>query len=286
MTGQKFQGYSYMDENLLKYREYQRLLLNDIVPSTIHFLQIDKNNIPHPHGSGVLVQIDDHYFVFTAAHVIENADETIGVGFLENNFRTLGGTKLFNKTSDRKTDKQDIGIIHLDDPTVQYLKTLYKFIGKEELGINQDPIFNPQYVAVGYPVTKSKYNAYKNALHSVPFNYITFPVDPQKPIKVDFNAVTQLVIHYDKNAARNYQSGLRQKGPDPYGMSGCGFWHLPVSGFVSGTEEKKLVAILTDWPNGKNCWMGAKIDLFTEIVRQTYDLDIPTSTTIQVNIAD
>jgi len=275
-----------MDENLLRYREYQRLLLDDIVPSTIHFLRIDENNIPHPYGSGVLVQIDEHYFVFTAAHVIENTDETIGVGFLENNFRTLGGTKLFNQTNNRENDKQDVGIIKLDDPSVRYLKTLYKFIQKEDLGINHEPVFNPQYVAVGFPATKSKYNAYKNALKSVPFNYITHPVKPQNPIKVDFNPVSQLLIHYDKNAARNYQSGLRTQGPEPHGMSGCGFWYLPVSGFVSGNKEIKLISILTDWRSGKNCWVGAKIDLFTEIVRQSYHLDIPASIMIQVNIED
>jgi len=29
-----------------------------------------------PHGSGVLIQIQDHYIIFTASHVTENMDDS------------------------------------------------------------------------------------------------------------------------------------------------------------------------------------------------------------------
>ncbi len=192
---------------------------------------------------------------------------------------------MFNKIENRAVDTNDVGIIKLDDSTVNYLKTLYKFIQKDELGINHVPVYNPQYVAVGYPASRSKYNSYRNELKSNPFNYITMPVKLDKSIKTDFNLATQILVHYDQKSMRDYQTGLRRRGPDSYGMSGCGFWHLPVSGFTNNTRDKKLTSILTDWPN-KNFWIGAKIDLFTEIVRQTYNLDLPVSNLIKVNLED
>ena len=272
-----------MDNNIQNYRNYQGILLDDIVPSSVHFLKLDDNGNPHPYGSGVLVEIDGYHFVFTAAHVIEKDHTSIGIGLNGNIFLTLGGVIHFNQTEDRAKDKLDIGIILLNEETVGRLKILYRFIKKEELGINHVPVSNPQYIAVGYPATKSKFNQYKNSLKSVPFNYITMPAKAEKykPMKCD--PTLQMLVHYDKNSVIDYQAGIKRPGPDSYGMSGCGFWHIPISGFIQNSREKRLVSILTDWPN-KNFWIGTKIDLFTELVRKNYNLDLPVSDLVNVHL--
>lgn len=265
-----------------QFKAYQTEVAKVVYSSTIQFFTLNDQNIPRAHGSGVLVNIDEHYFVFTAAHVIEDHQGKLHVGIDQNDALLLGGDYIINHHYDRQRDTIDTGIIKLDTVTVDKLTPSYAFITKEELGIDHEWKNLPQYVALGYPATKTKYNPFKNSVKTVPFIFITMPAAFKEYAKNKCDPEHQVLVHYDQNAVVSTTTKLKNKGPDSYGMSGCGFWNTTTNGFIKQNGEKKLVAILTDWPN-KHFWMGTRIDIFTEIVRKKYQLNIPVSTVIKVN---
>ena len=272
-------------QSLKLYRDYQLEVSKEIYPSTIHFMTLDDRENPQPFGSGVLIEIDDHYFVFTAAHVLEGKQGKLFVGIGKNDLLSLGGDYIINVDSDRENDPIDIGIVVLDNETAGKLKIGYTFILKESLGINHQPIQNPQYVALGYPASKSKYNAYKNTIKSSPFIYITMTAKAEFYKTMNCDISQRILVHYEKKGVMDYSTGKKQTGPDTFGMSGCGFWHVPIKGLLPQTKEKKLVAILTDWPpENKNFWIGTRIDIFTEVLRQKFNLDLEKSEIIKVNV--
>lgn len=248
-----------------QFKAYQTEVAKVVYHSTIQFLTLNDQNIPEAHGSGVLVNIDEHFFVFTAAHVIEKYQDKLYVGIDQNDALLLGGEYLINNHYNRPKDTIDTGIIKLDVATIGKLKPLYAFITKEELGIDHMWQTQPQYLALGYPVTKTKYNPFKNSVKTEPFVFITMPAAAKEYDKNNCDPEHQVLVHYDKNAVVSTTTKLKNKGPHSHGMSGCGFWNTTTNGYIKQNGEKKLVAILTDWPD-KHYWIGTRIDVFTEIV--------------------
>jgi len=54
------------------YREIQLEAAKDAYKSTCHYLTLDDKENPHPHGSGVFIEIDSSKFLITAAHVVDD----------------------------------------------------------------------------------------------------------------------------------------------------------------------------------------------------------------------
>ena len=95
-----------------------------------------------------------------------------------------------------------------------------------------------------------------------------------------------LITHYDKKNVVDYNSGEKRIGPDSYGISGSGLWYIPSTGITKTSNiNKNLVAIMTEWPTeDKNYWIGTRIDVFTEIIRNKYDLNIPKSKLVYLKL--
>lgn len=125
-------------------------------------MKLDNGN-PKLHGTGVFIEVDSNYFLLTAAQVIDQQENDIYVGVDKHEFLKLGGELIVNSvrnSSLREDDKCDIAIFKLTEETVEILKNRYKFIPKHELGINHHDVYLPEYLAIGFPATKSKYNSY------------------------------------------------------------------------------------------------------------------------------
>jgi hypothetical protein len=93
-------------------------------------------------------------------------------------------------------------------------------------------------------------------------------------------------VHYDKKKVKDNKTGKIFIGPDPFGISGSGLWFtLPQAKAIGEPIEKKLVAIMTEWPKrNRKYWIGTRIDIITEVIRQKYNLNIEPSKIVRVNI--
>ena len=275
-----------MDDKLEYYKEIQKEVSKDAYMATCHYM-ILKNGNPHPYGSGVFIIIDNEKFLLTAAHVTDEKENDIYVGIGTNTLLKLGGDLIRNIPSgSRKDDRVDISILKLNNETIEKLGNNYQFIEQNELGINHEFKLLPMYQSVGFPATKSKYNPFKNEIKSVPFLYTTMPASKEVYRELDCDINSNVIVHYDKKRVKDYSTGNIIKGPDSYGISGSGLWFTPVQQKIIGKKaDKKLVSILTDWPTeNRKYWIGTRIDIFTEVIRQKFNLNIEASTVVKVNL--
>jgi len=268
------------------YREIQLEANKDAFKVTCHYLTVE-NGIPKPHGSGVFVQIANEKFLLTAARVIDKLENDIYVGINNNTVLKLGGELTANRApGSRDDDKIDIAIMKLSQETIEQIQDTYTFLDYNEIGINHDFKPLPMYQSVGFPASWSKYNRHKNELKSKPFLYTTMPAELEVYEELGCEQHYNIVVHYDKNKVRDYKTGNLMTGPDAYGISGSGLWHTPSQLKATGEKiEKLLVGIMTEWPiRNRKYWIGTRIDVFTEIIRQKYGLGITQSRIVKVNL--
>lgn len=267
--------------------ENLRLLFNEALP------QIDRctcqifseeNQEFKPCASGVFIELEEKWFLFTAAHVFDNENEILWVRMGSKKFIKLQGNITVNEVINRKNDNIDLGIMELYSQTINYLKESFIPITKNELGINSEIKLLPDYLVFGYPVTKSKVNSFKNTIKISPFVYNTIPAVEDIYSKLQYDKAQNILLKYDKKNFYNYESNSFSVGPDPYGISGGGVWHVAMNiNPESITPVIKLVSILTDWSiKNKKYWISTRIDIFTETLRKNYGLSIPHSNIITV----
>ena len=268
------------------YRELQTEANKDAYSVTCHFLKVD-NGAAHPHASGVFIKIENLYFLLTAAHVVDYQHNDIYIGIDNKTLLKLGGEWTGNIPADiRENDRIDTAILKLDDISVEKIKGKYEFLDISEVGINHNFELMPKYQSVGFPASQSKYNKFKNETKSTPFLFTTMPAEKNIYEELKCKEFINFIVHYDKKNVRDYKTDKRQTGPDPFGISGSGLWYTPVQLREKGEKvEKKLVGIMTEWPSkNKKYWIGTRIDLFTEVIRQKYNLDIEQSKIVKINL--
>jgi hypothetical protein len=273
-------------EILDQYREIQLEAAKDVYKSTCHFLVVKDGN-PHPHGSGVFIEIDGSKFLITAAHVVDDKEDEIYIGIDTHELLKMGGDLTKNiAPGHRDDDKIDISILMLNQETIDKLGNKYEFINQRELGINHEHKLLPMYISVGFPASQSKYNSYKNKIKSIPFIYTTMPAEKAIYDELKCESSSNIIVHYDKEKVKDYSSGQFLTGPDPFGISGSGLWFIPPQAKANGELiDKKLVAIMTEWPKeNRKYWIGTRIDVITELIRQKYNLTIEKSKLITVNL--
>lgn len=268
------------------YREAQAKAAEAVYQSTCHFLKIDERDNPKPYASGVFMKIDNDYFLLTAGHVVDDCEENIYIGIKqEEPLLRLGGewTKNIPETT-REKDKIDAAVLKLDDETIKKIGGAYQFIDINSIEINHSAKELPMYISLGFPASMSKYNSYKKELKSTPFQYITMCAEDCVYEKLGCKSKENLITHYDKKNVVDYKSGEKKTGPDPYGISGSGLWYVPETEVLKTSGvNKKLVAIMTEWPSeNRNYWIGTRIDVFTEIIRNKYNINIPKSSIVNV----
>jgi hypothetical protein len=275
--------------NLLDYyRDIQFSANKEAYKATCHYLKIVDGN-PHPYATGIFLTIDNNYFLITAAHVIENREEDIFVGYGNNNVVKLGGELIMNSLPDgleRDDDKIDIAIFRLNEETVGYVSKQYEFITYSDIQVNHEIKELPLYSAIGFPASKNKFNKFKNELKSRPFIYTTMPAKIEVYKELGCEPFTNIIVHYDKDNVVDYKTKEHSVGPDAFGISGGGLWYIPSQLVNPGDKiEKKLVGILTEWPvRNRRYWIATRIDIFTEIIRQKYNLNIEQSKVVRVNL--
>jgi hypothetical protein len=243
-----------------------------------------KDNAPKSHGTGVAIKVGNNHFILTAAHVVDGLDEVLYLRS-ENGLMFFPYDYLFNKIDiDRKDDKVDTAIIILNDDVVKQLNGYYTFIQNSELGINHRLIDVPCYMAYGYPASMTKMKYGSAAISGLPSYFTTRPAD--KDIYEILKCATDanIIISYEKQKLVDTITQQRGVGPDLYGMSGCGLWYVSLDPKNPGI---KLVGILTEWPvNNRSYVICTRIDVFTENLRQTQGLNLPTSATFLVDFHD
>ncbi|KUJ57140.1 serine protease family protein [Chryseobacterium aquaticum] len=228
------------------------------------------------HGTGIFVNIGSKYFLFTAAHVLDDIEKIFIP--MENGETLLkpGGQIIKNTINgDRENDDLDVGILVLDKDTICDLREDYCFLNENQIGLNHIPIDFHSYLVFGYPTTMSKKSISRNSFHTIPFFNFTKCVSKETYKKINRQDVFNLVVAYDRKNIPNLKSKTISFGPNLFGISGCGLWF--VNPYIIN-EKPKLIGIMNEWSKlNKSLLIATRIDAYTEVLRKYNIIDFPES---------
>lgn len=218
------------------------------------------------HGTGVFVKIESKYFLFTAAHVLDDIEDIFiplnkGADLLK-----PGGEIITNHpTTRRENDELDLGILILDELSMQDISNHYSFLESEDIQINHNPSNFLNYLIFGYPSTWSKKSITKKSFHTRPFIHQTKCIKKEDYTKYNRKEFLNLIVEYDRQNTINLKSQSLSFGPNLFGISGCGLWYLNPMDLAS---NPKLIGIMNEWSiENRNKLFATRIDAYTEMLR-------------------
>lgn len=264
-----------------KYRSLQLSSLN-LIKSYTCMLLTDSSKYK-VYGTGVFIQIQDHYFLISAAHVFDKYSELFI--FLSKDYETikLGGTIYNHNAVNRDKDRIDIGVMKLDKVCIPHVLRSYNFLQADDLAINHIFQNEEYYTFLGYPSSKSKILYKTDIFDSTSFFHLTTPERNEDYSKFDRNPALNVVTSYNKKLSFNHKKKIFGIGPDLHGISGCGLWFTNPGDLSTGIIKPKLTAIMTDWPiKNRAIIVGTRIDVITGIIKKNLDVDFPESKIVRV----
>lgn len=247
-----------------------------VLQSTIQFLFFDSKPKYPAAGSGVLFEINDKYFIFTAAHVF--ADHHKGI-YVISQQKAIFLEGMFYHTpmptsGDRTDDKIDFAIIKIETNIADKLKADYKFINLIDLELGHFVDIETNYLVAGHPITRTKKVWAASILKSQPFianldalirfNYEKFKFRFDSHIAVDYTGEMISIKNQNPHLA-----------PKLEGISGSGLWHLHKNP-KDFHFECKLVGIVIEQikENDNKAIIATRIDIIILILNKLLNLNI------------
>lgn len=230
------------------------------------------------HGTGVFIKIAHLHLLVSAAHVFDDFHELfIPLESGKTLIKPGGRIIINNPQSLRSQDELDIGIIILDNDTVEDIQRSYNFVGETDLEINHKISYFYNYVIFGYPSSWSKKSVSRKSFHLRPFINFTRSADIKEYSVLKRQEILNIIVEYNRQETINFKSRKFSFGPDLYGISGCGLWYLNPKEYTEGMRPK-LIGIMTDWPiSNRKRLIATRIDTITEMLRKNEGINFPES---------
>ena len=201
-----------------------------------------------PYGSGVLIQIEDQYLIFTASHVTKTTD----AGPLYVNTR-IGVERVIGSCheTDFELDKNtDLAYILLDRMLGLLLTETYQFLPLTKICHSHIPKETTNYMISGYP-TEYIWEQ-EGDIFTGSANFLLSMADEKRYNYYHFDKEKNFVLNFAGRGVDMRTRNRSDKICEPYGMSGCGLWFLqarPESGKM--VLDYVLIGIMTIYKNSK-----------------------------------
>lgn len=223
-------------------------------------------------GSGVLVQLNSHYFVATAAHNIANCSASQIIIAHEDQYSTHRPAIInMNATPGNDNDKIDVGYIEIDIATA---RTFTKdFLTEGRLEKNYDHCKDDWACMAGCPAELVPQEPAKRG--HLFGNAITIWCDPclRAEWPEDVDEQRDIVLDYTKKGIF-LEAGREIKNPNPEGFSGAGIWRVPpnpTEGSVWSPESSKLIGLQKSWLPRSRKLFGTQIPYWLNFVSSDYN---------------
>jgi hypothetical protein len=175
-------------------------------------------NVPDQIGSGVVVRIKDHYFIFSASHVFEPLGEfRLLTGGGENDkIQILAGERFSSgkgKSGTHEDDPIDATVFHIQSPISEKFREIALTLDNFDLSSSREP--GEVFIAAGYraKATSQTYNSIRSKIEAFPS--MEMPEDYYTQSKT--NPRIHIVLACEDNVIQN---GKWQLGPQLHGLSG------------------------------------------------------------------
>lgn len=224
---------------------------------------------PERIGSCLLVQVDGHSFVLTAAHVIEGIQQTT------RRFTVAAGGQLFAIHGERfvtpPDDATDIGLIPLRRPLVELLVARgAEFLGPEQIdeaeqaeGTDVINTLSHTYFALGFPASRAQSNIRhaQKKIH-VKGHAIRLTLAPTNTYPSGLSKAQHMLLDYDTR--KILLEGRSVNPPSVQGMSGGGIFRFR----RRRPDTTKLVGVLIEHHKDARVLVGTRAAVAMAVARE------------------
>ena len=247
-------------------------IYSNIIPYTVQLFKIDSTKEPveiYPLGTGTLLHINGNHYMCTAAHVYHDEDIIkIGVSFDETFYILQGEITYLSANHSIENNNGDIAICKLSEEVANDLKEKYNFLPWKRIMLNHILEEQPRYLMKGYPASKTKKRYVQRTIETQAFHFLTCGItETKKYEKLNLYQDVNYLVDFHINKLYNFINDCKQTAPRPRGNSGMGIWYWNGS-------KSYLIGIMTGYNNEEAVFIGTRIDLVTELIRQRFDNSI------------
>jgi hypothetical protein len=219
-----------------------------------------RSRTPHLVGTGTLFQDDDEFYLITAGHVMKDVgDGQLLIGG-DNTFIKFRGDQISWEYKQGENIAYDICVIRIHPMVASKLKNFYLFSTPTD--ISDLAAYNKLilYAFLGYPHTKNKPQPSSvKQVEVKPYYYVLREfLDMRKLRTLDKNPTTHFALSAPFKRATNINF-VRQKPPEPNGISGGGVWKIELDPETGLTRSCSLVGIGIEYIREQNAFVATKI---------------------------
>jgi hypothetical protein len=201
---------------------------SDLLSRYVLPLYTDENNRPVHAGSAFIVRAQGHYFLVTAAHVLDRlADGNLYFYVTPREVRAVEGKGYCtpgNPKDRRNDDRLDVGVVCLRNGVYPPYPLVDKSaIDIHELAPQVLPRPSRDYLVVGFPTSKNKANPVKVELNAIAYAYHGKSPAAKAYEKTGAEQRYHVLIEFEQRLGYDTY-GLQVTFPKPQGMSGSPVW--------------------------------------------------------------
>lgn len=224
-----------------------------------------------PWGTGVLVGLEDNFYIFTAAHVTECINERTFL-FVNTTQGLLPISGELNETDLSHDENVDVAFIRLDKNLVEILKLTYEFLPSNKICINHEPEATTQYLSLGFPEKNIKIDKENHIIKTGSSSFLHKLKKDKVYEKYKFEKSLHFIVDY---AGKGYDLLTNEKKSiirRPHGMSGCGLWFISFKGVETDFKlEYSLIGIMTEYIEKPfDVLIGSKVNVIIDGINNSY----------------
>ena len=179
-----------------------------------------------PFGSSVLIKTKTSHYMITATHCVKNNGERVKFYILNKENQSVLIQDQTAYIREDTGDQFDMALIKLSPSSVHHLSGRYQFLDYSDLWKATMWPDGSEFIVVGFPTQYTKFSFVGERLKTDPLIYKTHSADSKEYEKLGFTKERHTLLGYDKRRSTILGSGEMSMGPDPTGISGCGFWRI------------------------------------------------------------
>lgn len=275
---------------LQKYKELQNRALKKVVGMfsdeiATHTVQLwlvidDDGDKAKPFATAVLLEANGNHYLLTAAHVLDGIDVKNLAFWDDKDLVQVSGHAIYLSNLAKVNRTGDIAVWKLSDDARNALLKHYVFLPSDRVGLDHKLKTDERYFLLGYPVSKTKKIFKTKTIPIKSLNFFTRgELSERKMNRNHLDPQVNFMLEYHRRKAQTVGASNRQIEhlPDPHGMSGCGLWYL------DDDKTGYLVGIMIGYNHVDTIMIASRIDLAIEMIRRSFDANMPVSHTITVN---
>lgn len=228
---------------------------------------IERDKKPEQIASGVLLEIKNHLFLLTSAHVFDDIQKfplliPTNSGFTKTNF---SAACLPNTDENRVGDKIDLAYIKLNFDLKKNFSQGISPLTLNNVDTTDYKEKDDIYTFSGFPYRKTKYK--ENTIQSELYSFTGGLAPKETYDNLNYSPNTNILIDFNRKKTINILGDI-STAPMPHGISGGGIFSYSkdISRLVTGNNIYRLVGIGHSYHEAQKILAGTSINLYLEII--------------------